>query len=170
MPRKGFTLIELLIVIAIVAILAGVVFVALDPLTRFRDARDAARWTDITAILSAIRVDQVDHGGRYGYGIRHDAAAATSTPSSPFAFMIVNATTTPANCSVTCDSATTNRCANLSQLVERGYLGQLPVSPNGAGSWSLTGNTGFYVQINANNSVTAGACESENASSISVTR
>jgi len=34
---KGFTLIELLIVIAIVAVIAGATFVALDPLTRFRD-------------------------------------------------------------------------------------------------------------------------------------
>ena len=41
MSKKGFTLIELLIVIAIIAVLAGAVFVALDPLTRFRDARNA---------------------------------------------------------------------------------------------------------------------------------
>ena len=53
--QRGFTLIELLIVIAIIAILAGVVFVSLDPLQRFLDARDAARWTDVTAVLSAVR-------------------------------------------------------------------------------------------------------------------
>src|SRR3989344_7417247 len=65
LSKAGFTLIELLIVIAIIAILAAVVFVALDPLTRFRDARDSSRWSDITAILSAIKVDQVDNGGSY---------------------------------------------------------------------------------------------------------
>ena len=61
--NKGFTLIELLIVIAIIAILAAVVFVSLDPLTRFQDARDARRWTDVDAVLSAMKLDQVDQGG-----------------------------------------------------------------------------------------------------------
>ena len=42
--KQGFTLIELLIVIAIIAILAGVVFVSLNPSQRFKDARDATRW------------------------------------------------------------------------------------------------------------------------------
>lgn len=163
--KKGFTLIELLIVIGILAILAGIVFVALDPLTRFRDARDSSRWGDISAVLSAIRVAQVDKGGLYTFGIKHDTAAATGSP-----FMIVSATTTPANCSVTCDVATTARCANLNQLVERGYLGRIPVSPNGTGNWSAGGNTGYYITLNANNSVTVGACESENTASISVTR
>mgnify|MGYP001600628332 CR=1 FL=1 len=167
MLRKGFTLIELLIVIGIVAILAAVVFIGLDPLTRFRDARDAARWTDITAILSAVRVDQVDHGGRYSYGIRHDTAEATGTP-----FMILDGNATSTNtCNASCDVAiSSGNCDDLSQLVTRGYLGKLPVSPNGASSWSSTGNTGFYVQINSNNSITVGACESENTPSITVTR
>lgn len=162
--KKGFTLIELLIVIAILAILAGIVFVALDPLTRFRDARDSTRWADVSAVLSAIRVAQVDKGGAYTYGVRHDTAFATGS-----AFMIVNATTTAANCSVTCDGDTTNRCANLNQLVSRGYLGKLPISQNGTGNWSAN-LSGYYVQLNANNSVTVGACESENAPTISVTR
>ncbi|EKD47532.1 MAG: hypothetical protein ACD_66C00019G0006, partial [uncultured bacterium] len=42
--KKGFTLIELLIVIAIIAILAAAIFVALDPVTRFQEARDARRY------------------------------------------------------------------------------------------------------------------------------
>jgi len=39
--KKGFTLIELLVVIAIISILAVVVFVALDPVKRFADARNS---------------------------------------------------------------------------------------------------------------------------------
>ena len=58
--KKGFTLIELLIVIAIIAVLAAAVFVALDPLTRFSDARDATRASDITQILSAIKIDNTN--------------------------------------------------------------------------------------------------------------
>ena len=61
--RHGFTLIELLIVIAIVAILATVVFVALNPVARFEDARNSRRWSDVNAILSSIKLSQVDKRG-----------------------------------------------------------------------------------------------------------
>lgn len=61
--NKGFTLIELLVVIAIIAILAVVVFVALDPVTRFEDARDARRWTDVDSILTATHECIVDNDG-----------------------------------------------------------------------------------------------------------
>ena len=63
--RGGFTLIELLIVIAIIAIIAGVVFVALNPLKRFQDARDSRRAANISSILSAVKVHQIDNGGNY---------------------------------------------------------------------------------------------------------
>lgn len=165
--KRGFTLIELLIVIAILAILAAVVFVALDPLTRFRDARDSRRWADVSSIVSALRVAQVDKGGAYIYGIRHDAAEATNTP-----FMIVNGNaTSSSDCATNCAAVqNASRCADFSQLVDRGYLGTIPVSPNGTGQWSSTGNTGYWAQINSNNSVTVGSCEAENTSAISVTR
>lgn len=165
---EGFTLIELLIVIAIIAILAAVAFVALDPLTRFRDARDAARWSDAVALLSAIKVDQVDNRGFYVYGVNNSATATPVTAGVPY--MISNATTT-SGCNVTECSVITNtdECVNLQDLVTEGYLGELPVSPNGDGSW--TGAlTGYYMQKNANGSITIGACEAEGTSSITVTR
>ncbi|KKR90333.1 MAG: hypothetical protein UU36_C0007G0005 [Candidatus Uhrbacteria bacterium GW2011_GWE2_41_1153] len=61
--KKGFTLIELLIVIAIIAILAAAIFVALDPVTRFQEARDARRYNDLNNTLTAVVTDQVDNGG-----------------------------------------------------------------------------------------------------------
>jgi prepilin-type N-terminal cleavage/methylation domain-containing protein len=51
---KGFTLIELIIVIAVIALLAAATFVAVDPAKRIGMARDAQRWSDITAIADAI--------------------------------------------------------------------------------------------------------------------
>ena len=63
--KIGFTLIELLIVIAVIAVLSSLVFVALNPLARFQDSRNAKRWSDVNAILSAIKLHQIDHGGLY---------------------------------------------------------------------------------------------------------
>jgi len=64
-PRKtsGFTLIELLVVIVIIATLATVVFVALDPATRLADARNSRRWNDVNSILTAIHECIVDNDG-----------------------------------------------------------------------------------------------------------
>jgi len=67
--NKGFTLIELLIVIAIIAILSAVVFVALNPLQRFRDARNSKRWQDISTIADSIRLYQINNNGNVPTGI-----------------------------------------------------------------------------------------------------
>src|SRR5258708_10655203 len=61
--HKGFTLIELLVVITIIATLAVVVFVALNPSARLLAARDARRVTDAETILTAIHASIVDNKG-----------------------------------------------------------------------------------------------------------
>ena len=161
-PNNGFTLIELLIVIAIIAILAAVVFVALDPLTRFQDARDSSRWSDVTALLSAIKIDQVDNKGLYLWAITNTVAGTE---------YMISSTTTSFGCNLTCDVtiAATDDCVNLQGFVDEGYVGSLPVSPSGVGNWSSI-YTGYYIIKNSVGTITIGACESENVSSISVTR
>lgn len=54
MKHKGFTLIELLVVITILGILASAVGVALNPLKRQKQARDAIRKQDISIIAEAL--------------------------------------------------------------------------------------------------------------------
>lgn len=73
--KKGFTLIELLVVISIIAILATVVFVALDPVTRFADARNSRRWSDVNSILTAVSEYIVDNKGALPAGLTTGQAA-----------------------------------------------------------------------------------------------
>lgn len=65
---KGFTLIEILVVIGIIAILAGVVIVALNPARQFAQARDTQRWSNINTILNAVGQRSADNKGIFETG------------------------------------------------------------------------------------------------------
>lgn len=163
MNKKGFTLIELLIVIAIIAILAAIVFVALDPATRFADARDARRASDAAELMHAIKVDQVDNGGSY----LADIAALTSTDVN----MIGTATTGCNGQNAYCDTDVTalDTCVDLTGLVTEGYIGGIPVSPDGTGTWT-DALTGYTLERRGNGILFIRACESENTEEIVVSR
>ena len=156
--KKGFTLIELLIVIAIIAILAAVVFVALDPLTRFQDARNARRWSDADAVLSAIKLDQVDNGGSYHANVSGMTAGTT--------YMVVDGV--GSDPTGICGLAGDNR-VNLDFLVTEGYLGDVPVSPNGTGTWTSGTYSGYTMSRSATNALTITACETEGGT-VTITR
>jgi len=154
--KKGFTLIELLIVIAIIAILAVVVFVALDPLTRFQKARDAQRYSDVLAVLDAVKLDQVDNGGTYMAAITGLTAAQYYTIG-----------TCAAGGNVGCTAQTTQAaCADLTGLVTDNYLPAVPMDPS-TGTAALTD---YYIMKSAGGTVTIGSCDPEDATAISVAR
>ena len=161
--KKGFTLIELLIVIAIIAILSAVIFVALNPLKRFQDTRDSRRWQDVSNILNAIKIDQVDNGGTY--------ISALDSLVDGSVYMLGTDTSNCDSQNTNCDTGATgtNYCVNLYGLTTEGYLGSIPISPNGDGSWS-SNLTGYTIQKDSSGVVTVRACESENSSEISVVR
>ena len=61
--QSGFTLIELLVVIGIIAILAAVVIVAVNPAHQFALARDTQRQANVATILDAIDENTAEHKG-----------------------------------------------------------------------------------------------------------
>lgn len=135
-------------------------FVSLNPLQRFQDARNAARWTDVTAVLSAIKVDQVDNGGGYLSNITSLTAGTN--------YMIGTAASgcNPAACTQVTASA---NCVDLTGLATEGYLAKIPVSPAGAGTWTDS-LTGYYLSRNTNGSITIGACDAEGGETVTVNR
>ncbi|MCX6796742.1 MAG: prepilin-type N-terminal cleavage/methylation domain-containing protein [Candidatus Falkowbacteria bacterium] len=149
---RGFTLIELLIVIAIIAILAAAIFVALDPLRRFKDTRDARRWADTSNILNAIKVNQVDLKGYYLPKIESAAKGKN--------LMIGTATggcDTPA-CAYTPVTSATD-CIDLTGLVNSGYLGLVPINP---GTDWTSAITGYTLMASTSGAITIAACDGEN--------
>lgn len=82
--KKGFTLLELLIVIGILAILAAVVTVVLNPAELLKQARDSQRVSDLASLSSAL--------GMY-------LADVTSPSLGDSTKCYVNSSTATANCS-----------------------------------------------------------------------
>jgi type IV pilus assembly protein PilA len=61
--QQGFTLIELLVVIGVIAILAAIVLVAVNPGRQFAQARDTQRRADLYSLTSVIYQYAAEHNG-----------------------------------------------------------------------------------------------------------
>src|SRR5260221_8083090 len=61
--EQGFTLIELLVVIGILAILMGIVLIAINPAAQFAQANNTDRTNAVGQILNAIGQYEADHKG-----------------------------------------------------------------------------------------------------------
>jgi prepilin-type N-terminal cleavage/methylation domain-containing protein len=184
MNRKGFTLIELLIVIAILGILAAAVLVAVDPVGRIQESRDARRWSESNAILNAVLNKQVDDRAYY-YG-------TTSAPVYEDSWQIIVSDDAGIDCANAADRPGCDQnmfvdgkecVANLSSMVPD-HIAEIPVDPRGFGTDGpcVSGcmfngaldlglkNSGYYIHRTPDQRIEIGACAPEGDSPISVTR
>jgi type IV pilus assembly protein PilA len=122
--QSGFTLIEILIVIGLIAVLAGVVLVAINPTRQFAQGRDAQRTSNLNAILNAIGQRIADNKGFFAGINPANNIPCPSIPATTTMMTIANATSTWAA------STTPLISGDLSCLVPT-YLERLPNDPSG---------------------------------------
>ncbi len=147
--NKGFTLIEVLLVVAIIAILAGIVIIAVNPSKQLGDSRNAQRRADVSTILNAV----------YQYSIDNNGSLPTTTP--------VISTTATIACSTTGATCTTSSYVDLGQLTTNGkYLVSIPKDPSNPTAPS----SGYNISKDANGRITVSAPSAENSATISITR
>ncbi len=142
--EKGFTLIEVLLVVAIIAILAGIVILAINPNKQLGDTRNSQRQSDINTILNATYQYGVDNQGNLPSGI----------------------TTTPTDICATGAGSCTG-LVDLTVLTTNGkYVVAMPKDPK----TGTTTDTHYQISLDANNRVTVSAPDAEQGKTISATR
>lgn len=145
---KGFTLIELVIVVVIIAILTLTAVVALNPVKRLQDARNAHRCSNVDSILTAIHEYVVDNNGALPAGITMTEQQLGTCVSGGNSI---------------CTTAAA-ACLDLSSPLAK-YLKSIPVDPLGSAS-----TTYYSVVKDANNIVTVKACDAEDGATIQTSR
>jgi prepilin-type N-terminal cleavage/methylation domain-containing protein len=141
--KRGFTLIELLLVIGIIAILAAIVIVAINPTKQLGDARNAQRRADVNTILNAVYQYSIDNNGNL---------PSTITTTTRYICR--------SGVDVDCDSDGISL-----NMLTGSYVVALPADPQQA---TATGT--YYTIVRSGNRITVAAPGAEQGASISVTR
>ena len=150
--QKGFTLIELLVVIGIMAILATVVLVAINPSRQFKLARDSERTANVATILNAIGQNISENKGIFLCGEKNIVFPSTET--------IIKS-----------DNGTGG--LDIGSCLVPTYISSLPFDPNTTGAHYTNSNeydTKYSIVQDANGRLTVSAKSEIGTSSISATR
>lgn len=151
MKKTGFTLIEILLVVASIAILAGIVLIAVNPARQLAQARNTQRHSEVKEILNAINEYTIDNNG-----ILPTSISALSSGS------------TIEICATGASSCTGLVDLSVSTNFQR-YLASMPVDPQCANVCATNG-VGYKVSRSSDNRITVSAPFAELSEVISVTR
>lgn len=148
----GFTLIEILVVIGIIAILAAIVIIAINPAKQFAQARNTQRQAGANAILNAIGQRIADNKGVF--------AGTYNVGGTDYRCPTISTTATS---SITSDQPTSlpATTGQLGCLVPT-YISSLPVDPSGPTS----PNTDYEVKADATGRIMVCAPLASNETSI----
>jgi prepilin-type N-terminal cleavage/methylation domain-containing protein len=174
--RSGFTLIELLVVVAILAIFAAVVYAALNPQQRLKDAANSKRGQDVDNILTAVHEYIVDQkgslpatfpaaGNTWQIGTANTNALLTTMGAGCTSNLTATGCTTTAGTGAASGTGGGNHCYDLAGAVPA-YLKSNPYDPKTGASVSATG---YFIGLDTNNIVTVTACNAQ-GTTISVSR
>ncbi len=153
--QQGFTLLEILLVVAAIAILAGIVIVAINPNKQLGDTRNTQRSSDVNALLNAV----------YQYSIDNDGSLPAGLDSVYSSAQVIG--TVASGADSTCTATTTLAAAlNLGTALVPTYLVSIPFDPmSGSGS-----NTEYYIDKDVNGRITVGSCDPEQSKVIGITK
>jgi prepilin-type N-terminal cleavage/methylation domain-containing protein len=161
--KKGFTLIEILIVIGIIAILATVVLIAINPARQFAQARNSQRVSNVNTLLNAIGQRIADNKGTFAGAVGSQTCPnITTSGTSPLtagtAYAIYNG-------AVASPAPTTTPALDLS-CISPTYVASFPSDPSiGVGTF-----TGYLLVTDTTGRVTISAAASELGQQAAVTR
>ncbi len=140
---RGFTLLEILLVVGIIAILAGIVILAINPTKQLGDARNAQRRSDVLTIMNAVYQFSLDNDGDLPQTL--DDETANDDP-----------------CSITngIDASTLDGAEDLN-IASSTYLTDIPTDPttDGGSDYFIVERTSGRVTVCAPNSVGEGNIE-----------
>ncbi|MCA9364011.1 prepilin-type N-terminal cleavage/methylation domain-containing protein [Candidatus Kaiserbacteria bacterium] len=153
--KRGFTLLEILLVVAAIAILAGIVIVALNPSKQLGETRNAQRQSDVNAILNAVHQYTIDNNGVL-------PAAIDSVTGSA---QVLG--TAGAGLDSTCTATTTVAAGiDLESILVPTYIVDIPVDP----TTGTAANTDYYISKTGAGRIVVGSCDAEESASIEITR